>query len=388
MRIAIEAGGFSPGEADQLRRAMATFKRTGTIGNYKQRMIEGMIATRLSSAIRRALLQADRGVRRIRLSRKPRRLLRAAGLCLLLVQDLLSRRLLRGDPELPADGVLRAGAACARRARPWRRDPRGRRQPFRLGLHAGGSGFRSRPHPRRAMPRCAASSGPGMPSGSAFARSRALSEDRMDAFVARRGDGYRFGARCLAALRPRRRRDREAGPGRRLPLARPRPPRRALGRCARSTARVPPRRLPLFDRPEIRLRDNEPETRLPVMPLGEHVIHDYRSLGLSLKAHPVAFLRAAARPLGVTPNERLPRVRGRQARLRGRAGSRAAAAGQGKCDLPDAGGREGGRQHHRLAEGFRALPAGHHGFEIRPRHRQAAIGIRMSSISWPNGSRT
>ena len=44
MRIAIEAGGFTPGEADQLRRAMATFKRTGTIGNYKQRMIEGMVA--------------------------------------------------------------------------------------------------------------------------------------------------------------------------------------------------------------------------------------------------------------------------------------------------------------------------------------------------------
>ena len=36
MRIAIEAGGFTPGEADQLRRAMATFKRNGTIGNYQQ----------------------------------------------------------------------------------------------------------------------------------------------------------------------------------------------------------------------------------------------------------------------------------------------------------------------------------------------------------------
>ena len=47
MRIAIEAGGFTPGEADQLRRAMATFKRTGTIGNYRQRMIEGMVAARL-----------------------------------------------------------------------------------------------------------------------------------------------------------------------------------------------------------------------------------------------------------------------------------------------------------------------------------------------------
>ena len=32
MKIAIDAGGFSPGEADKLRRAMATFRRIGTIG--------------------------------------------------------------------------------------------------------------------------------------------------------------------------------------------------------------------------------------------------------------------------------------------------------------------------------------------------------------------
>jgi error-prone DNA polymerase len=44
MKIAIVAGGFTPGEADKLRRAMATFKRTGTIGTFKTKMIEGMIA--------------------------------------------------------------------------------------------------------------------------------------------------------------------------------------------------------------------------------------------------------------------------------------------------------------------------------------------------------
>ncbi|TIL78814.1 MAG: error-prone DNA polymerase, partial [Mesorhizobium sp.] len=43
MKIAIVAGGFRPGEADELRRAMATFKRTGTIGNYRKRMVDGMI---------------------------------------------------------------------------------------------------------------------------------------------------------------------------------------------------------------------------------------------------------------------------------------------------------------------------------------------------------
>ena len=71
MKIAIEAGGFTPGEADQLRRAMATFKRTGTIGNYSKRMIEGMVAQGYDARLRRTLLQADRRVRRIRLSRKP-----------------------------------------------------------------------------------------------------------------------------------------------------------------------------------------------------------------------------------------------------------------------------------------------------------------------------
>src|SRR5262245_52448205 len=43
MKIAIVAGGFTPGEADKLRRAMATFKRTGTIGMFKTKMIEGMV---------------------------------------------------------------------------------------------------------------------------------------------------------------------------------------------------------------------------------------------------------------------------------------------------------------------------------------------------------
>ncbi len=44
MRIAIVAAGFSPTEANQLRRAMATFRHVGTIGALKARFIEGMVA--------------------------------------------------------------------------------------------------------------------------------------------------------------------------------------------------------------------------------------------------------------------------------------------------------------------------------------------------------
>jgi error-prone DNA polymerase len=44
MRIAIEAAGFSSEEANGLRRAMATFRNVGTIGNFEDKMIGNMIA--------------------------------------------------------------------------------------------------------------------------------------------------------------------------------------------------------------------------------------------------------------------------------------------------------------------------------------------------------
>jgi error-prone DNA polymerase len=44
MRISMVCAGFSAGEADGLRRAMATFKRNGTIGKYRDKLINGMIA--------------------------------------------------------------------------------------------------------------------------------------------------------------------------------------------------------------------------------------------------------------------------------------------------------------------------------------------------------
>jgi len=42
MRIAIVAAGLAPEEADRLRRAMATFKRTGTIQHFRDKFLNGM----------------------------------------------------------------------------------------------------------------------------------------------------------------------------------------------------------------------------------------------------------------------------------------------------------------------------------------------------------
>ena len=74
-----------------------------------------MVGEELSARFRRALLQPDRGLRRIRLSRKPRRELRAAGLCLGLAQVPLPGRVRGGAAQRAADGLLRAGADRARR---------------------------------------------------------------------------------------------------------------------------------------------------------------------------------------------------------------------------------------------------------------------------------
>jgi error-prone DNA polymerase len=43
MRVAMVAADFSPEEADQLRRAMATFKHTQGVGEYRERLIGGMV---------------------------------------------------------------------------------------------------------------------------------------------------------------------------------------------------------------------------------------------------------------------------------------------------------------------------------------------------------
>ena len=141
MKIAIVAAGFTPAEADKLRRAMATFRRAGTIQTFQVKMVEGMVGARLRARIRRTLLPPDRGLRRIWLSREPRGELRADRLCLVLDEVPLSRRLRRGDAQRPAARLLRPGAIGARRARARRRHARGRRQPVGLGLHAGAVPF-------------------------------------------------------------------------------------------------------------------------------------------------------------------------------------------------------------------------------------------------------
>lgn len=61
MQLAIVAAGFSPGEADQLRRAMAAWRRRGGLGPFEDRLIRGMAERGYSESFARQIFNQIKG---------------------------------------------------------------------------------------------------------------------------------------------------------------------------------------------------------------------------------------------------------------------------------------------------------------------------------------
>jgi error-prone DNA polymerase len=61
MRIAIEAAKFTPEEANGLRRAMATFRNVGTIGKFESKMVNNMIARGYDPAFAKSCFEQIKG---------------------------------------------------------------------------------------------------------------------------------------------------------------------------------------------------------------------------------------------------------------------------------------------------------------------------------------
>ena len=55
MKLVVVAAGFTPGEADQLRRAMGAWRRTGVIEQFEQKLIQGMLSRGYSETFARNL---------------------------------------------------------------------------------------------------------------------------------------------------------------------------------------------------------------------------------------------------------------------------------------------------------------------------------------------
>lgn len=307
MNIAIVAGGFKPGEADELRRAMATFKRTGTIGNYRQRMIDGMVGKGYTKDFAERCFKQIEGFGEYGFPES-----HAASFALLVYASCWFKTFY---PDVFCAAILNS-------------QPMGFYQPAQLVRDARDHGVDIRDvdvnfsdwdctlekaqfDPGRILGRHAEMRGVikiryAVRLG--FRQIKGLAEKRMEAFTARRGAGYtsvrdvwlRSGLNVGEIERLA-----QADAFRSLGLDR----REALWAVRALDGKSAAERLPLFDQPAIRLRELEPETKLPTMPLGEHVIHDYRALGLSLKAHPVAFLRERLDRADVIPNANLGSVR-------------------------------------------------------------------------------
>lgn len=303
MKIAIVAGGFTPGEADQLRRAMATFKRTGTIGNYRDKMVEGMVRRGYEREFAERCFKQIEGFGEYGFPES-----HAASFALLVYAscwfkayypDVFCAAILNSQPM----GFYRP-AQLVRDAEDHGVEIRAvdiNRSDWDCSLER--SGFDpKRIQARHAEMRAVIRTSHAVRLG--FRQIKGLGDRKMNAFVERRGKGYAsvrdvwlrsgldVGEIELLA---------QADTFRSIGLDR----RAALWAVRALDGRSAAEMLPLFDRADVQLVDNEPETQLPRMPLGEHVIHDYRSLGLSLKAHPVAFLRHHLDRAGITPNARL-----------------------------------------------------------------------------------
>ena len=172
MKIAIVAAGFTPAEADRLRRAMATFKRVGTIGTFQRKMIDGMLANGYARDFAERCFQQIEGFGEYGFPES-----HAASFALLVYAsawlkcrypDVFAAALL----ERAAHGLLRAGADRARRARARRRSARARRQSFATGIRRSSRVRAQRRACTTCIARCARTCGRRTPSGWGCARSR------------------------------------------------------------------------------------------------------------------------------------------------------------------------------------------------------------------------
>ncbi|VFU07648.1 error-prone DNA polymerase [Methylocella tundrae] len=287
MKIAIVAAGFTPSEADQLRRAMATFKHVGTIGKFQAKMVEGMVARNYSRDFSERCFKQIEGFGSYGFPES-----HAASFALLVYAsawmkcrypDVFACALLNAQPMgfyAPAQIVRDArehGVVIEEIDVNW--------SDWDSMLT---EGARPAPlHSRHASMKGEIRSTHKIQLG--FRQIKGVSKADMEQLVAMRGKGY-DSVRDLWLRAELSRSALEVLAGadafRSLGLDR-----RAALWAVRGLGRVGDKEdLPLLK--SLSWRAIEADAKLPIMRLGEHVVEDYRHLSLSLKAHPVAFLRA------------------------------------------------------------------------------------------------
>ncbi len=278
MKLAIVAADFTPSEANQLRRAMATFRNVGTMHNFRTKLVEGMTARGYAAEFAERCFKQIEGFGSYGFPESHAlsfaRLVYVSSWIKCHHPAVFACALLNSQPMgfyAPAQ-IVRDVREHQVEVRPidinashWdnrlERDLRGR-----LALRLG---FRQMDGFRQAW---------------------------AEALVQARREGGRF----VSIERLARRADL---PSAALRLLADADAFGSLGLSRRQALwevrRTPSGELPLFAAAKARELGAEPDMQLPQMPAAEEVVTDYQVLRLSLKDHPMAFLRARLREEGV-----------------------------------------------------------------------------------------
>jgi error-prone DNA polymerase len=291
MQIAIVAAGFSPDEANGLRRAMATFRHNGTIHLFRDKFISGMTRRGYERDFAERCFSQIEGFGEYGFPES-----HAASFALLAY---VSSWLKLYHPDVFCAALLNS-------------QPMGFYQPAQLVRDARDHGVEVR-HPdinHSDLDCTLEPAADGNPDRRAVRLGLklvgGLAETEAGAIVARRGMGYDSlralwirGGVPVATLERLAAADamRSIGLDRRAALW---AVRGLDGGVARSqTSRTTSAARPLLAQTRDGDLFDEAPVALPAMTLGEHVVEDYETLGLSLKAHPCSFFRGELQRRGV-----------------------------------------------------------------------------------------
>jgi len=304
MRIAIVAAKFEPGEADRFRRAMATFKRVGTIHSFEQKFVEGMTRRGYALEFAQSCFKQIQGFGEYGFPESHAasfaNLVYASAWMKCHYPDVFAAALLNSQPMgfyAPAQ-IVRDAQEHGVEVRTVDVNASNWDCTLEDGRKAAGHLY-----PRHADMKTDVHSDKALRLG--FRQISGFSEDEARLIETLRGNGF-DSVRDLwlrTRLKPSTlERLAAADAFHSLGLTR----REALWAVCALRRAGDKDDLPLFGR--VSMPELEPDTELPAMPPGQQVMEDYRNLHLSLKAHPVSFLRADFAAREILRNEQLPGI--------------------------------------------------------------------------------
>jgi error-prone DNA polymerase len=276
MEIAIVAAGFTPAEADELRRSMASFKANGKLGMYEKKLVDGMVARGYEEGFSRRVFKQLQGFEGYGFPES-----HAASFALLVY---ISSWLKYYYPDVFCAALLNS-------------QPMGFYQPAQIVRDA-------RDHGVKVLPvdvnhsywdnTLEEKDGAYRAVRLGFRQVKGLREEDMALLITGRNPFYNHVDQLRGAGVPEAALEKlsDADAFRSLGSDR----RQALW----EVSALGDRPIALFDGQQSE-SVKEIQVQLPLMTEGEHVVQDYSATGLSLKNHPVALVREKLNLLRNTP---------------------------------------------------------------------------------------